>query len=134
MPKIAKIDQVVKKFVQLRDELDSKRKIFKEFEKHQKFKLDRLVMWLKQRADKDGVNSFATDYGTAYAKNKTYVRVGNWDIILEFIKKTGNWQMLEKRIGKIATIEIMEDIGEIPPGVEYVEEVDFQVNKPRKRK
>lgn len=131
---MAKIDQVVKKFVEIRTNLDEKRKEFKEFEKDQKFKLDRLVMWLKQRADKDGVNSFATDYGTAYKKNKTYVRVGDWDKILAYIRKTKNWQMLEKRIGKIATIEIMEDTGEIPPGVEYVEEIDFQVNKPRKPK
>jgi hypothetical protein len=65
---------------------------------------------------------------------KTYVRVGDWAVVLKFIQKTKNWQMLEKRIGKVATMEIMEDTGEIPPGVEYVEEIDFQVNKPRKGK
>lgn len=131
---MAKVDVVVKRFVELRSELDEKRREFKDFEKEVKFKLDRLTMWLQQKAKKDGVNSFATDYGTAYKKMKTYVRVGNWDDILNFIKETGNWQMLEKRIGKLSTIEIMEDTGVIPPGVEYVEEIDFQVNKPRKSK
>lgn len=131
---MAKVDEVVKRFVQIRSELDERRRVFKDFEKDQKFKLDRLVMWLREKADKDGVNSFATDYGTAYKKMKTYVRVGNWDEIIKYIKETDNFQMLEKRIGKLATIEIMEDTGSIPPGVEYVEEVDFQVNKPRKGK
>jgi len=67
-----KIGQVVKRFVELRDELSERRKAFKDFEKDQKFKLDRLTVWLGKQSEKLGVNSFATDFGTAYKKKKTY--------------------------------------------------------------
>ena len=131
---MAKIDQVVRKYVQLRDELDAKRNEFREFEKEIKHKLDRLAMFLKEQAEKQGIESFKTPYGTAYQTTKDYVRVGDWEQVIDFIKETGNWQMLEKRIGKLATKEIMEETGSIPPGVEYSQEIDFQVRKPSAKK
>jgi hypothetical protein len=36
---------------------------------------------------------------------------------------------LEKRIAKLATKEIYEETGQLPPGVEYEQEIDFVVRK-----
>lgn len=131
--KVATIDKVIKTYIRLRDELDASRKAQKEYEKEIKFKLERLSMWLKEYAESEGVKSIATDYGTAYKVTKDWVRVGSWDKVFAWIKKTGNWQMLEKRIGKLATKEIMEKTGKIPPGVEYSQEIEYQVRKPSKK-
>jgi hypothetical protein len=128
----AKVDQVIKKYVELRSYLETTRKSQKELEKEINVKLDRLSMWLKDYAEGEGLNSVATDYGTAYKVTKDWCRVGNWEEVLDFIKESGNWQMLEKRIGKIATKEIMENTGNIPPGVEYSQEIEYQVRKPTK--
>jgi transposase len=129
---MATIDAVVGKYVALRDELDAARKTYNQFEKEQKGKMERLSMWLKEKSDELGVESFATKHGTAYKTTKDYVRVGDWAEVLDFIKETNNWQMLEKRIGKIATKEIMEESGSIPPGVEYSQDIEFQVRRPTK--
>ena len=126
-----KIDDVVARYVELRDELDLKRKEYQEFEKDQKEKMERLSMWLRDKSDDLGVNSFNTPHGTAYRSTKTYARVSNWDKVLKFIQDTGNWQMLEKRIGKLPTIEIIDDLGIEPSdiGVEYGADIDMLVRK-----
>lgn len=126
----AKVNQVIKKYIEIRNHLDATRKAQNELEKELKHNLERLSMWLKEYADKEGVTSVATEYGTAYRVTKDWVRVGNWEDVLAFIKKTGNFQMLEKRIGKLATKEIMDETGKIPPGVEYSQEIEYQVRKP----
>lgn len=127
-----KVNQVIKKYIQLRSTLEEAKKAQRELEKEINMKLDRLSMWLKTYAEGEGVTSVATDFGTAYKVTKDWVRVGNWDDVLAYIKESGNWQMLEKRIGKNATKEIMEESGDIPPGVEYSQEIEYQVRKPTK--
>jgi hypothetical protein len=127
------VEKVIRAYVKARDQLAESRTVQKELEKDINLKLDRLSMWLKEYAEGQGVTSVATDFGTAYKVTKDWVRVGNWDEVFAFIKKTKNWQMLEKRIGKVATKEIMESSGAIPPGVEYSQEIEYQVRKPTKK-
>ena len=88
----AKVNQVIKKYIELRNHLDATRKAQKELEKDINHKLERLSMWLKEYAEDEGVTSVATEYGTAYRVTKDWVRVGNWEDVLAYIKKTGNWK------------------------------------------
>jgi hypothetical protein len=39
---------------------------------------------------------------------------------------------LEKRVAKNATKEVHDATGHVPPGVEYVAEVEFDVRRPTK--
>ena len=123
------IEVIVAEFRDVRADLDAARKEYQAFEKKSKDRLAELAMQLREIADAMGVNSFSTSAGTAYRVVKESFRVGNWDEILEFIKTTGNYQMLEKRIAKLATKEIYASSKELPPGVEYEVEVDFVVRK-----
>lgn len=126
------IDKVIAAYLKLRNELETTRKQYQDYEREHKEKMERLSMWLRDRADELGVESFKTEAGTAYKSIKTYARVSNWDQILEFIKSTDNWQMLEKRIAKRATIEVINELDIDPSdiGVEYGADVDFLVRKP----
>ena len=126
------IDELVAVFVSLRDELDAERKKFKQFEADQKVLMENIETKLLDKSRELGVESFRTKSGTAYKTEKTFVRVGNWDMCLGFIKETGNYHMLEKRIGKLATLEILKENPEIAPseiGVEYVVEEVIQVRR-----
>lgn len=128
------VEELVSIFVSMRDELSAKRKEFKEFEANQKLAMEQIECKLLDLSRSLGVKSFATDYGTAFKTNKIFVRVGNWDKIIKFIVETENYQMLEKRIGKIATLEILEDLAKsnVAPediGVEYVSEEVIQVRR-----
>jgi hypothetical protein len=123
------IEAIVAEFRDVRADLDAARKGYKEFERKSKDRLAELAMQLREIADEMGVNSFSTAAGTAYRVTTESFRVGNWDEILNYIQTTGHWNMLEKRIAKLATKEIYEADGVLPPGVEYEVEVDFVVRK-----
>lgn len=129
-----KIDDIIKEYVRIRDELDAKRKKFKEEEKELKDKMEQFSMVLRDKADELGVNSFNTEYGTAYRSTKTYARVGNWAKVIKFIKETNNYQMLEKRISKLAAQEVIEelDIDPVDIGIEYGADVDMLIRRPDK--
>lgn len=125
-----RIDEMVKIYRDVRDELSAQRKTFKQQEANAKDLMARISMALRDQADSLGVDTFNTQFGTAYRNIKTRYRVGNWDKIIEFIRQTGNFQMLEKRVAKNATAEIHEAMGGVPPGIDFSVEVEFAVRKP----
>lgn len=125
----ASVDDVIREYICIRNMLAAERKTFSQLEGVLKSDMEQLSMWLRDLGDKIGTDQFKTKGGVAYrSENKSY-RVGNWDDVLDYIKETGNWQMLEKRIGKNATKEIHDETGKIPPGVDFSLEVDFKVRK-----
>lgn len=129
------IDEAIEKYVNRRDELKSLQSEFKRIEDERKEELEKIQMWLRDKADDLGVDSFKTQFGTAYrsVKARYSVSAGSWDTFIDWVKKTGNFQCLEKRVAKLATKEIHDDTGEVPPGIEYSAEVEFDVRRPTKK-
>ena len=126
------IDDAINVYVATRDALAEERKSYNTYEAKAKNYMDRIEMFIKDKADEIGVDSFKTKSGTAYRTVKTSYRVGQWDLYLAWMKETGNFQCLEKRAAKNAVKEIHDETGEIPPGLEYVAEVAFDVRRPNK--
>lgn len=129
LPKLA-VNDLIRLYRDRRDELTAARKTYKQKEANEKDLMSRISMALRDIADKLGVDSFSTPDGTAYRNVKTKYRVANWAAIVEYIKETGNFQILERRIGKNAVREIHNETGTLPPGVDYVAETEFAVRKP----
>ena len=130
------IDEAIEAYVNTRDELRAKQQAFKLEEDAMKLRMEKISMWLRDKADELGVDSFKTQFGTAYRSVKTSYRVatGGWDNFIGWVKETGNFQCLEKRVAKLVTKEIHDDTGAIPPGLDYVAEVEFDVRRPTKAK
>ena len=134
--KFKSIDEAIEAYVNTRDELRAKQQAFKLEEDAMKANMEQISMWLRDKADELGVDSFKTQFGTAYRSVKTSYRVatGGWDNFIGWVKETGNCQCLEKRVAKLATKEIHDDTGETSPGLDYVAEVEFDVRRPTKAK
>jgi hypothetical protein len=115
------VDDAINTYVATRDDLDRERKAYNKYEATAKNYMGRIEMWLKEKADELGVESFRTKSGTAYRTVKTSYR-----------KETGNFQCLEKRAAKNAVKEVHDETGEIPPGLEYHAEIEFDVRRPSK--
>lgn len=129
------IDEAIRAYVETRDDLKIKQAEFKVVETGLKETLEKISMWLRDKADELGVDSFKSNaYGTAFRSTKTSFRVatGQWDAFIDWVKKTGNFQCLEKRVAKLATLEIYNDTGEVPPGIDHVVEVEMDVRRPTK--
>ena len=128
------IQQAVGNYVIYRDMLGIERKAFEDHERDIKDEMTRISMWLRDRGDELGVDSFNTPYGTAYRNVKTSYRVETWDDFAEWIMQTNNMQCVEKRPAKLAVKEIFDTTGQLPPGLNEFIEVEFNVRRPTKSK
>ena len=84
----------------------------------------------KEKADKDGVDSFKTANGTAFLTTTDFARVEDWDATLEFIKGNDAYDLLEKRVSKTAVRGYIEANKSVPSGVNYGTRIDVNIRKP----
>ncbi len=128
------IDEAVAAYVARRDEMMADDKIAKARKASQVEDLDKISMWLRDKADELGVDSFKTGSGTAFRSVKTSYRVEpqGWDNFAEWVKENDRFDCLEKRVAKLAVKEYHDTSGMLPPGIAYVAEVEFDVRRPSK--
>lgn len=135
-PEYSTVVEAVACYVSLRDEFREDSATFNERETAVKYELERISMWLRDKGDELGVDSFDTPSGTAYRKINTTYRTQDWASFLEWMKETDNLQCVEKRPAKLAVKEVIEQDPnhEVPPGLEAFVEVEFAVNRPSAKK
>jgi hypothetical protein len=92
--------------------------------------MDKLEAWLKLKAEETGVTSFKTDNGTAFLTTVDFANVADWDAVLAHIKTNGAYDMLEKRVSKMAVRAYIEMHRAVPPGINYGTKLEVSVRKP----
>lgn len=117
----------------LRDQLATDRKGYKAREIQIKVMLSNIGLLLYDKGKQLGVDSFATEAGTAYKHKSTKYRLPGWDEFWNYVRTTNNPQLLQKRISPTAAAEIIREEGSIP-GVEVYTEETFSVRSPTARK
>ena len=124
------VDKVVAKYIGYRNEKESLESDTKAKVKIIKENMAKLEAWLKEKADKDGVDSFKTSSGTAFLTTTDFARVEDWDATLGFIKDNDAYDLLEKRVSKTAVRGYIEANKSVPSGVNYGTRIDVNVRKP----
>lgn len=126
-----RVDELIAMYIAARNQLATDRKGYKAREAKVKMHLQMISMVLMNKADQaGGVDTLATDKGTAYRKIKETFSVSNWDDLCAYVKLTGNFSVLQKRVSPNAVKEVREQEGELPGGVEPRVEVEFAVRSP----
>lgn len=125
------IEQLVQQYVDTRNQLNEERKVWEEREKALKQDLTDLELTLMAKAEEMGVDSFKTKAGTAFKTTKTAVRIANADEFINYVRRTGNYQLFEKRVAKLAALELLEEDDMTPDmiGLEVVKTLEIQVRK-----
>lgn len=124
------VDDVVSAYMKLRDKKESMEAAVKEQTKAIKEKMNQLEAWLKEKADADGVTSFKTKHGTAFLTTTDYATVADWDAVLNFIRENEAFDMLEKRVSKIAVRGYIDSNKAVPAGVNYGTKLEINIRKP----
>lgn len=131
-----RVDDLVDQYIQIRDDLGDKRKLFKEQEETAKTHLAELEARILEISNSTGVNSFKTDFGTAFRTTKDYARVapGSREELDAWVLKTGKTQVFTSHLSKVAIKELMETDGLNPAdaGIDYIMEDVIQIRKPTK--
>ena len=124
------VDSVIAAYMKLRSEKDSIEAATKERVSGIKAKMEKLEAWIKEQADLQGVTSFKTKHGTAFLTTTDYANVADWDAVLDFIRENEAFDMLEKRISKVAVRGYIDLNKTVPPGVNYGTRLDVNIRKP----
>lgn len=125
-----KIDDVIRTYVKLRDQKAAVEGEVKERVDQIKGKMAKLEAYLKEQMDAQGLTQFKSDHGTAFLTTTDFANVANWDEVLQFIKDTESYDMLEKRISKTAVRGYMDQYKKVPPGITYGTKLDVNIRKP----
>jgi hypothetical protein len=124
------VDDVVAAYLKLRNKKEALEAETKDQVKTLKEKMEQFEAWIKEQADAQGVTSFKTKHGTAFLTTTDYANVADWDAVLGFIREQEAFDMLEKRISKIAVRGYIEANKAVPPGVNYGTKLEVNIRKP----
>lgn len=125
-----KIDDVIKAYLTLRIQKEEIERAAKEQVLGIKARMERMEGYLLQRMEEDGVSSFKTPFGTAFAVEATFASVADWMQTLEYIKEQDAFHLLEKRVNKSAVATWMDEGNPLPPGVNWTVKRDVNIRKP----
>jgi hypothetical protein len=120
---------LVEKYIKVRDR---KNQIMTEAkEKAAKFDavLEKIEGLLLATFAEQGMDSVKTAAGTAYRSTRTSATVADWDSVWSFIQEQGLYDMLEKRVNKTTVEAYKNETGELPPGVNWREELVIGVRR-----
>ncbi len=127
------VDDVVATYMKLRLQKESMEAEVKDRVSVIKAKREKIEAWIKEQADLQGVTSFKTKHGTAFLTTTDYANVGDWDAVLDFIRTQEAYDMLEKRVSKIAVRGYIDANKVVPPGVNYGTKLEVNIRKPANR-
>jgi hypothetical protein len=118
-----KISELVEKYIKIRDR---KTQLKKEYEAkvapledaHAKIEAKFLELF-----EKSGTDSLKTEFGTAYKSTRTSITVADREAFMTYIRENDEWPLLEIRPAKAAVESFKESHEDIPPGLNYREEM-----------
>jgi copper chaperone CopZ len=124
------VGDVIRTYMKLRDQKAAVEARAKDEVSTVKAKLEKLEGWIKAQADAQGVTSFKSEFGTAFLTTTDYANVADWDAVLNFIRENDAFDILEKRVSKIAVRGYIESTKAVPPGITYGTKLEVNIRKP----
>ena len=124
------IGKIIQHYIICRDGLKKLSDKFKADSAEYRQAMTNMENTILEQATEQGVDSFKTEYGTAF-KSKTFkVAVEDWDMALKYIIKNDLTHMLTKSVAKAAAGEYMEqNNGQLPPGLKEKPWINLNVRR-----
>lgn len=131
------IGEIIKEYRDLRENLDAARKVFTQLEKDTDLRMLELETQMLELSRKLGVESFRTEYGTAFKTTKTYARLSAGEnareLREEYAMKTGDFGLFTAHVNKTHAKELLDaGVNLADVGIDWVEEYTFRFQKPSK--
>lgn len=124
------IEMVVEAFLRLRHKKERIEREAKEKVAVVNAKMQEIEGFLLAKMQEDGVTSYKTAHGTAYKTSSDFASVANWGDLLDYIRANEAYELLEKRVNKMAVRGYIGEEKPLPPGVNYGTKYDVQIRKP----
>lgn len=123
------VAELTKLYIQLRDRRAQRKAAYVESDESDKQKQEKIEAILLKRFQDEGVDSSKTEFGTAYKSVKTSVSVADRDSYLEWVAANENWAFLDVKANKTAVDAYKEEYNDLPPGLNWREEIAINVRR-----
>lgn len=124
-----KINTLVEKYIQLRDKKSEMKKEFETKIAVVDQAMEKVEGILLNHFEETGSESVKTEKGTAYRSTRTSATVADWDLFLGHVRNHEAWEMLEHRANKKAVEEFKNAHQDLPPGLNWREEVTVNIRR-----
>ena len=123
-------EEIIAKYIDIRDFIEAKEKEHKEALKPYRQALDTLEGAAALMAQQTGQTSLKSVSGTAFPVDQLRVKCDDKDVFLDFVIDGNRREFLTAHVSKEAVREYMESHeGEVPPGIEIEKFVSWQFRK-----
>lgn len=122
-------DELVKYYIELRDRRAARKTAYEEENDADKVKQEYIEGVILQRYTVAGIESARTAYGTAYKTKVTSASVGDRDAFMNHVKQNEAFELLEVRCSKEAVQQYINEHNDLPPGVNWREEIHIRVQR-----
>lgn len=139
---MANIDKAITAYINIRDEIAARKKVFDESIKDLKEKQGKISAHIDSKLNELGVDSIkSTTAGTAFRKTTPLISVGDKTeyaaFVMDRIEELGSEGLcyLTMSASKNAVVEYMEENNDqLPPGIKFDQKTEIQIRKPTKAK
>lgn len=125
----ARMDNLIRMFVQARDALAKRKSEYEESIKpilEIKSKLEgRMLAFLEE----SGQTSAKTQYGTCFTSTKDSASLGDPEAFMAYVMKNGAFELLDRRANATAVRDFVEEQGTLPPGVNFTSRISLSVRR-----
>lgn len=122
-------DELVNLYVQLRDRRAMRKKEYETTDSADKAKLERLEGVLLAKFNESGMESVRTKAGTAFKHKTSSATVGDRDAFVAHIRASQDFELMDVRANKTGVQNYLDATGELPPGINWREEITIRVNR-----
>lgn len=123
-----KIDDIIVKYIAIRDAKDAAKKAFDAETERMKLALVKLEGMLLEKLDESGAESFKTEHGTAFTKRRSSVSVKDRDEFYKWAVATGNLGAIDMKANAKSVRELLQEGTEVP-GINYSESIQVGVRR-----
>jgi hypothetical protein len=117
-----KLNEVVDKYIALRDKKAAMKKKFDEEIKPIQDAMDQIEVVLLKAFEAAGLESARTERGTAYVSLRTTASVADKEAFLQWVREKEEWPLIEVRAAKTAIEQYKDEYQDLPPGINWSEE------------
>lgn len=126
---MADIGILVAQYIKLRDHIELANKEFKEGLERPKKAMEILEGKLLEELEAQNVDSFKTPAGTAYRKRVVSATVEDQQAFMDFVLNGEHLDALDVKANKTFVKEMMDQTGEVPPGVKVTQIYDVGIRR-----
>jgi len=122
---------LIQQYIKLRDAVEARTKAFETELEPYKAGMTAIEGAMQEHLNANNLDNVKSEFGTAFKKTSTRVRVADRNSFNEFVVQQGSLDWFTNAVSKEKIVDYVKEHGCAPSGVDVTYVTDVQFNRPR---